>query len=497
MKNRDSLFQLIKSLTKNEKGYFKKHVSGIAGKNANAYLQLFDAFVKLDSYDDERIKKELQSSVLGKQNLAVTKHYLYEVIMKSLRAFYGKPSTDSMLKEMIRNAEILFYIKDRKEDSKDILQKALNIATKYERFLVQLEIHNFLYTVDLALNENNIEYAEITSEAYNKQIAVLEKYRDYVELRTLFSQQRMLIGNTSERLESDQEKLKSLLHHPILTKNVIRSYKNGLLYYSILSNIYANGLFQPEKSYELNKELITFMESDEIHLNEDLSHYAMALNNLMTDQLHLGKYDEMKQTYKKIQTHYRESEFEFIRLNALTPAASTELAYYAITGQPEAAFPIIKEIEATIIPEEQRINRNYKIELILGVAAIYLAAKNYAKSRSWLNKNLNDESPERNDLKAFSQILNLIIAYELKDYNYLEHLVSKYKRNLKTAGTYFSFEKPVLDFMSKAVIISSDEKDKINLIKLKTDLENEMNVRDKYMYYYFNIPLWVKNKIGK
>lgn len=497
MKNRDSLFQLIKSLTKNEKGYFKKHVSGIAGKNANAYLQLFDLFVKLETYDDEQIKKALKSSVLGKQNLAVTKHYLYEVIMKSLRAFYGKPSTDSMLKEMIRNAEILFYIKDRKEDSRDILQKALNIATKYERFLVQLEIHNFLYTVHLALNESTTEYAEFTSDAYHKQISVLEKYQDYVELRTLFSRQRVLIGNTSDKQADDQEELKSIINHPILNKEVIRSYKNGLLYYSILSNIYANGLHKPEKSYELNKALINFMEADEVHLNEDLSHYAMGLNNLMKDQLHLGKYDEMKQTLKKIQSHFQDSEFEFIRLNALTPAATTELAYYVTTGQTERAVSCIKTIEAIIMPEDARINRGYRIELVLGVAAIYLAVKNYVKARSWLNKNLNDDSPERNDLKAFSQILNLIIAYELKDHNYLEHLVSKYKRNLKATGSYFSFEKPVLDFMGKTLSISSDEKDKINLIKLKTDLENEKNNRDVYMYYYFNIPAWVKNKISK
>jgi hypothetical protein len=495
MKNRDSLFQLIKSLTKNEKGYFKKHVSGIAGKNANTYLKLFDAISKQDICDDDQIVKQLGKTVLGKQNLAVTKHYLYEVIMKSLRAYYGKPSTDSMLKEMIRNAEILFYIKDRKEDSKEILYKALNIATKYERSLVQLEIYNFLYTVDSALNENNMEYAKTTSETYKKQISILDNYRDYIELRTLFSQQRMLIGNPSDTQAKDQEELKAILKHPVISNNTIKSYKNGLLYYSIVSNIYANGLYQVEKSYEINKTLITFMESDEVHLNEDLSHYAMALNHLMTDQMHLGKYDEMKQTLAKIQTKYEAYEFEFIRLNAFSAAAATQLVYYASTGRMEEAMSLIKNIETTIIPYEKKINKNYKIELVLGIAAIYLLAKNYTKARFWLNKNLNDKSPERIDIKAFSQILNLIIAYELKDYNYLEHLVSKYKRNVKTNGTYFNFEKPVLDFMNKTVLVSSDEKNKTNLIKLNNDLDSTTTTQNEYMYCYFNIPRWIKNKI--
>jgi hypothetical protein len=371
----------------------------------------------------------------------------------------------------------------------------LNIATKYERSLVQLEIYNFLYTVDSALNENNMEYAKTTSETYKKQISILDNYRDYIELRTLFSQQRMLIGNPSDTQAKDQEELKAILKHPVISNNTIKSYKNGLLYYSIVSNIYANGLYQVEKSYEINKTLITFMESDEVHLNEDLSHYAMALNHLMTDQMHLGKYDEMKQTLAKIQTKYEAYEFEFIRLNAFSAAAATQLVYYASTGRMEEAMSLIKNIETTIIPYEKKINKNYKIELVLGIAAIYLLAKNYTKARFWLNKNLNDKSPERIDIKAFSQILNLIIAYELKDYNYLEHLVSKYKRNVKTNGTYFNFEKPVLDFMNKTVLVSSDEKNKTNLIKLNNDLDSTTTTQNEYMYCYFNIPRWIKNKI--
>jgi hypothetical protein len=415
--------------------------------------------------------------------------------MKSLRAYYGKPSVDSMLKEMIRNAEILFYIKDRKEDSREILHKALNIAAKYERFLVQLEIYNFLYTVEYALHENNTEYNNTTTEAYKKQIAILDQYKDYVELRTLFSRQRILTGNTSDNENKDRVELKSILNNPIFNNKVAQSYKSGLLYYSIMSNIYSNGLYEQEKSYELNKNLIAFMESDASKLNEDLSHYAMALNNLMADQMHLGKYDEMQQTLEKIQNKYNSCEFEFIRLNALSAAASTELAYYASTNQIQEGLALIKDVEKEITPYEKQINRNYKIELNLGISAIYLLDKEYLKARLWLNKNLMDESPERKDIKAFSQILNLIATYELKDYDYLEHLVNTYKRNIKNHGTYFHFEKPMLDFMNKAMISSSIEKIKNNLMKLKASLEKEKEDGEKYMYCHFNIPNWIRNKI--
>lgn len=497
MKNRDSLFQLIKSLTKNEKGYFKKHVSGMAGKNANAYLKLFDVFSKQKVYDDSEIKKQLGTTILRKQNLAVTKHYLYEVIMKSLRAYYGKPSVDSMLKEMIRNAEILFYLKDRKEDAREILHKALSIAAKYERFLVELEIYNFLYTIDSSLHEDTLDYGKAIAEAHKKQMSILDQYRNYIELRTLFSRQRVVFDAPADQLQKEYMELRSMLKNPLLKNNIPLSYKAGLYYYSTMANIYANGLYEAEKSYELNKELIAFMESDTAKLNEDLSHYAIALNNLMADQMHLELYDEMKETHEKIKHKYSSYEFEFIKLNALGAAAATELTYCALTHQIAEGLAIIKNMEKDIIPHERKINRNCKIELTLGISVIYLLAQDYAKARFWLNKNLTDSSPERKDIKAFSQILNLIATYELKDYDYLEHLVSACKRNFKINGTYFNFEKPILDFMNKAMIVPPEEKVHAYLLQLKTVLENKMDNREKSMYCYFNIPLWVKSKIEK
>ncbi len=58
MKPSNDLFRLIKSLNKNEKGYFKKFVQlHSLGKNAD-YLLLFDEIDKQpDEYDEAKIVK--------------------------------------------------------------------------------------------------------------------------------------------------------------------------------------------------------------------------------------------------------------------------------------------------------------------------------------------------------------------------------------------------------------------------------------------------------
>ena len=59
MKATDDLFQLIKALTKNEKGYFKKYSAfhSIGGKNK--YLLLFDAIEKQKEYDAKQFTEEI------------------------------------------------------------------------------------------------------------------------------------------------------------------------------------------------------------------------------------------------------------------------------------------------------------------------------------------------------------------------------------------------------------------------------------------------------
>ena len=54
----DDLFLLIKSLDKNEKGYFKKFAARYGSKQGgNDYLKLFDLIDGQDSYNEEVVKK--------------------------------------------------------------------------------------------------------------------------------------------------------------------------------------------------------------------------------------------------------------------------------------------------------------------------------------------------------------------------------------------------------------------------------------------------------
>src|SRR5690606_38553536 len=104
MKPSNELFKLIKSLTKSEKRFFKLSSSLQSGdKN---YLKLFDYIEKQEVYDEEEVKKYFKEERFI-QHLPSEKNHLYKLILKSLRSFYSEQSVSSILKQELKNIEIL------------------------------------------------------------------------------------------------------------------------------------------------------------------------------------------------------------------------------------------------------------------------------------------------------------------------------------------------------------------------------------------------------
>src|SRR5687768_13478876 len=104
MVKKNSLFDLIKSLSPAEKRFFKSFSTGEGHSN---YLRLFNAIDAMPQYDESIIKERFKGEKFINQ-LHVTKIYLQESILGSLRNFYGATSASQMEKDILRNVEIYF-----------------------------------------------------------------------------------------------------------------------------------------------------------------------------------------------------------------------------------------------------------------------------------------------------------------------------------------------------------------------------------------------------
>jgi len=136
-KRSDDIFQLIKSLTRNEKRHFRL---GRKQEGEAIYMRLFDVIDDMDDdgYDEDIIHEKFAGAQFLNQ-LHSTKNHLYHLILKSLRNFHEEKFVESQLFNLLSEAAILQERGLYKLSEKQ-LKKALKIATEYDRQLVILEV---------------------------------------------------------------------------------------------------------------------------------------------------------------------------------------------------------------------------------------------------------------------------------------------------------------------------------------------------------------------
>src|SRR3954469_24850132 len=98
-----NLFDLIKSLNKNEKRYFKLMMSPSDHENRKVLL-LFDHINKQENFDEDEILKKEPS--LNPAQLSNLKAYLYDKILQSIRQFNAPKIEDIKIREQIDFAQV-------------------------------------------------------------------------------------------------------------------------------------------------------------------------------------------------------------------------------------------------------------------------------------------------------------------------------------------------------------------------------------------------------
>ena len=118
------LTDLIKSMTPNEKGYFKKQRIGFDLHAERNYLNLFNMLEKDWPLTDKEIREKLGIKNI---NIHSMRNFLYKQLLKSLRAFHNEKNIQYTLREMLDHAEILAD-KGLYDQSVQIINKGISLS---------------------------------------------------------------------------------------------------------------------------------------------------------------------------------------------------------------------------------------------------------------------------------------------------------------------------------------------------------------------------------
>jgi len=409
VKYSDDIFRLVKTMSKQEKSYFKKLASAFTEEESNNYLKLFDEVVaqasKGDEYDEETIKKQNYSGKFMK-NLSYHKNYLYNTILTAM-ALYHKDNKDMItLRNLITQSEILFD-KLLFDQSAKVLKRAKKMAIEKESFVYLCDILARERIIDkyiLSATEFSIE----SKASFQKQYEALDKIRNYFDYCSLHDTYGLLLrvrGTGFARSKEEFSELDKFFENDLLKneQNAKTFHSKTTLYNIKINQCMLRNDFQ--NAYIYLKKIIKLWEEDLNKANGRFDNYIHALNNMLTCLIRIEKYDGWDETETKMKFIVKKFPAQITEKNRLFifySMAVLKMSKHMETLNLDGLAAHEKEVEKEISKFESKITIQQRIILYFFLGMSGFIRGEFEKCIFWYNKIIHGEKTD------MSQIINAI-----------------------------------------------------------------------------------------
>ena len=494
MNKKEDLIALIKSLSKTEKRYFKLFVSKNAIGESNHYLKLFNVIEKAGTADKKGIQEHYGSDDFIQKQYRTYKHLLYKQILKSLRSYHSEKSVDDNILELIRDAKIL-YDKTLYNDAEKVLEKAKNLAYKYEKytFLPQIVRWQKKIFADWSIY-NNTSGTEIL-QLFEEEMLIVHQMgnvNEYIKLKALIFLSYRINGEA--RTQNDIDRYNNIIDVPALKiDEVTLSYEAKKEYYGIYL-IYFTAINNIKEAYKYGEKLVTLMEAHPHQIEDDPLAYSKVLHNFLFAAKELKKYEEFFNIIPKLKSLLISFN---IRSSVLLRICHLEIVTYIEIGQFKKAELLLPEVEVILM---EMTNKDEMLELFVnfGKATLFLGREKYSKALAFLNIIQNDNKIYiRQDHHSFAKILQLIIHFEKENNDLLPYLVRSVYRDLLKRNKLHKTESIFIGFIRTKLNNIRSSKDQIEAFKaLKEELIEICNDHMEARFLeLFDIISWLESKI--
>lgn len=490
----ESLFQLIKSLKKSEKRYFK--LQNGSDSSESKYLQLFEILDTSTSYNDVEILKKAPE--IKKKQLSNTKAHLYKRILQSIRQYNLTSVMDIQIREMIDHAQVLFN-RSLYDQCLDVLKKAKKKAQKIDNLELQLEILKWeksLLTHTIGI-DNTLRVNRIINEVEeaNNRINNINQFTNLAaKLNAIYTK----IGFI--RSQQDYDSITDLFESEMPDyEEATLSIREKINLYSLFTSYYFF-LQDFDQGYYYAREWVRIYDTHRELKYSRIENYLNAINNLMIGQYKLNKYQKFVNTARRLREirHYPSNLInENIRLKLLKYTYVHEFNRIFMLGDFRAGVSLLSKIKPQLEQFIEVLDNHSKMILYYKVACLYFGNENYRDVIQWLNRIFTSEQADiREDIHSFARILNLISHYELGHMDVIDYYIrSTYRFMLKKDDLYL-FQKAILNFLRKLAeefqeddLIPEFEKLRDQLIPLQN------SPYEKRAFIYFDIISWLDSKI--
>lgn len=497
-KIKESLHELIKYLSKSEKRYFKILSSRHTIGEENNYILLFDYLEQQEEYDEEALFKYFEGEAFLNK-FSVTKKRLYDHILNALDAFHTGASVDAQIYRLLHGADIL-YNKSLYEQSRRQLRSAEKLAIKHDKYNLLSEIS---FKQKRLLESRGASGQEELDAILKNDLLFHERSLTYDKLWNLKGRLFSLLASKGvSRTQEDLVQFKDIIDDLLKTKRKKELYfDTQYLYNHIYSAYYfATGSFA--ECYQYLKENLLLLESHKEVIEEQPNRYFSVLTNAIFVATRLHKHREAQQLLKKLKmlpVEYALNSNEDLKIKLFSSTNSIELTILTMKGDLKEALKLVPVIESGLQLYDEKITAGRKAFLHFKIATVYFISGDMHTALKWINRILNDSSLDRQeDILSFSQIMSLLIHFEMKNEDLIPYALRSTLRFLKSRNRLYDFENLFLKFLNR----TSRAQDVFMRETLFEELYHEIaHFKDDSLqsvaFEYFDFMLWAEAKMKR
>jgi len=489
MQQESDLFVLIQSMDKNEKRYFK--LNSKLQKGNKTYVELFAALVGEKSYDEKSFKQKHKDKRFVK-NFAYNKNHLYTLLVRSLINYSHTVTSDGKMHSMIAECWILFNKAMYKRYFR-ALAKAKKFAYKHEKFGYLLQILDMQKIIMPKRLIHKIKADDILNEAKDAAAKMINIF-EYGKTTSILLSNFRYFGLS--RGESQTEELDRITAAGIMDNiNNAESIRALEAYYRVLeisSGIKADNEIKHSalvKRYEIVTSnphpFKDYILNYPINILYALTECCLALNRTDEAESYLDKlYGEV------IKEKFSLEDFEIFR-------EYLHLRIYLKKGKVDKAVKLIPRLEGILLKYKDKLQIDTELSILYHITICRIEEKNFSKALIAANNLLSHPLlTNRSYYESYIQVLNLVIHFELKNYELLRHLLVRTYRYLRKHEKFFKTEQLIIDFIRKLQKVKTDDDLIFNFRTLSKKLSRLRNDKyEKNAFEYFDLLKWVDGKI--
>ncbi len=498
MKRSEHLHQLIKSLSKSEKRSFKLFANRHTIGDKNNYIQLFDAIDKQEDYDESLLIKKLKDKKLT-DNLSSVKVQLYNLILKNLRQYNPTNKTVYELRMQMDYIDILFE-KGLYNQCKKVLKKAQETARQSKNYIIIDSLS--IYEYEIAVKESSYDdiknYIDITFpevKGIRKTNEILAEY-EYL----LASIKLLLLKGNRSGLTIDKSKFEKLIQHELLQADSnSQPYRCQIDHHTIWGYYYYI-MGGKDKTYFHRKKVLDLIEENPQEMAEFPKEWILHARLLLAGLGRYRMFDEFDKEQERIKTIIdkisQTKKTQNLNSEIYNTIYNVRLDMDIDRGLFKQSSKYAEEAQEHFKTYENQIDLNSQMVIYFNFSYAYFGNAEYQKALLWINKLINNNYGNvRLDAQCMARIMNIVIHYELGNYELVSSLVRSTNRFLVKVDRKFKFETSFLKFANKNFqdqyspeLKITFQKEIDNLIKITEDPFEKKAVE------FFDVISWLKTK---